>query len=225
MIIGDQAYYTVVVRNTGDTAAQDVTVTDTLDPELEPGAAPDGCTVSGQTVTCEGITIPAGGSYTVRIPVTVDSDVSDGTNVRNRAEASSPSTGTVSTEAINQTRTLTDVEIDKSGTAEVQPDGSIVYTVVVTNHGPSDAVDVTVQDETNGNLTSIAQLPPECPASGLTITCPLGTLKPGESETLTFVLTAGSDLPAGTVIPNCAKVYTGSREDDTDNNESCTDTT
>lgn len=50
--------------------------------------------------------------------------------------------------------------------------------IAVTNHGPSEAVDVTVEDETNGNLTTITDRPDECPGGGLTLTCPLGTLEP-----------------------------------------------
>ncbi|MEU5879394.1 hypothetical protein [Spirillospora sp. NPDC047279] len=226
MIIGAESVYTVTVTNGGDEAAEDVTVTDTLDPNVTAGALPAGCSASGQVVTCggTGTALGPGETLTYEIPVTVNPDVSDGTNVTNRVTASSttPGVADASTQLISQTRTLTDVRIEKSAPAAVGPNGTITYTVVVTNDGPSDAVDVTVEDPTNGNLDTIVSLPDECPASGLTITCPLGTLGPGDSVTLTIVVRANEGV-TGDII-NCATVYTGSRENNTGNNESCATT-
>ncbi|MEV0583723.1 CARDB domain-containing protein [Nonomuraea sp. NPDC050310] len=224
MIIGAESVYTLTVRNTGDTPATDVVVTDTLDPNLTPGALPAGCTASGQTVTCggPGTAIPPGGELTLSIPVTVDSALADGTNLRNGFTADGSNTAPATGQLISQTRTVTDVEITKSGPATVEQDGTITYTVVVVNHGPSDAVDVTVQDPTDGNLTEIVDLPAECPASGLTVSCPLGRLKPGERREFTFTVRVRA--PGGTQIDNCATVYTGSRENETGNNVSCVST-
>ncbi|MBO2453191.1 DUF11 domain-containing protein [Actinomadura barringtoniae] len=228
MTIGAEAVYTVTVTNSGDSAASDVTVTDALPSEVTVGTAPSGCAVSGQKVTCggTGVSVPAGGSITYQIPVTVDPSLSDGTNLTSRADVSTSTPGAQAqgTQLISQTRTLTDVEITKTGPATVNPDGTITYTIKVVNHGPSDAVDVTVQDPTNGNLTTIVDLPAECPASGLTVTCPLGRLGPGETKTFTFTVKVNAGVNDGTSIANCAMVYTGSRETDTDNNNSCMDT-
>ncbi|MFI6519094.1 COG1361 S-layer family protein [Spirillospora sp. NPDC050679] len=229
MVIGAQAVYTVTVTNGGDRAASDVTVTDTLPDRVTAGALPGDCTLIGRQATCggPGTTVPAGGSVVYRIPVTVDPALADGTNLTNRADVTTSSSGarTGGTQLISQTRTRTDVEITKTGPAEVAPDGTITYTLAVTNHGPSDAVDVTVQDPTNGNLTDIVDLPPECPASGLTVTCPLGTLGPGETKVLTFTVKVDHGVGQGTAIQNCAMVYTGSRETNMDNNKSCMGTT
>ncbi|GAA3217390.1 hypothetical protein GCM10010468_40100 [Actinocorallia longicatena] len=226
MIIGDQAVYTVTVTNTGDAPATGVTVTDTLDPRVTPGTLPAGCSAAGSVVTCggAGTTIPAGGTISYQIPVTSDPSLADGTNLTNRAKVTSSSAQSQETQLISQTQTSTDVEITKTGPATVLPDGTITYTIVVTNHGPSDAVDVTVQDPTDGNLVSIETRDPACPDSGLTVTCPLGTLTPGESRTLTLVVKPVPGLPLGTSITNCATVYTGSRESDTGNNYSCAST-
>jgi uncharacterized repeat protein (TIGR01451 family) len=228
MVIGGDAVYTITVTNTGDAPAADVTTTDTLDGNLTAGTMPAGCTASGRTVTCggSGTTLAPGGTLTYQIPVSVDPGISDGTNITNKVAVTSSTAGAyASTRLISQAYTMTDVEITKTGDQTVNPNGTITYTVVVTNHGPSDAVNVTVQDPTDGNLVAITGLPVECPASGLSITCPLGTLGPGESKTLTITVRADSDLADGTVITNCATVYTGSREVDTGNNHSCTSTT
>lgn len=227
MVIGDSATYTVTVTNSGSDNADNATVTITLDSNVTIGTLPDGCTASGQVVTCggTGTTVAAGGTLTYQIPVTVDSSLSDGTNITMRASVSSSSAQTQQTQLISQAQTLTDVEITKTAPATVNADGTITYTLTVTNKGPSDAVNVTVQDPTNGNLTTITSLPTECPASGLTVTCALGTLTAGEAKTFDFIVKVNSGVSDGTVINNCATVYTGTRESDTDNNISCVETT
>lgn len=82
---------------------------------------------------------------------------------------------------------------------------------------------MTVQDPTNGQLTTITGLPAKCPSSGLAISCGLGTLGPGETRHLTLTMQV-NDVPLGTEIVNCATVHTGSRETTTSNNESCATT-
>ena len=229
LVIGGTAEYAVTVTNTGDEPAEDVVVTDTLGTGITAGDLPDGCEATGATVVCGGdggVTVGPGESVTYTLPVEVDPSLSDGDNIVNRAEATSSTPGASpgSTQLITIAQTQTDVEVSKSGPATVLPGGEIAYTVVVTNNGPSDAVDVTVQDPTNGNLVTITDLPDSCPPSGLTITCGLGTLAPGESVELTFVVEAGPELDEGTTIDNCATIYTGSRETDMNNNVSCAET-
>ena len=58
------------------------------------------------------------------------------------------------------------------------------------------------------------------------MSCSAGTLAPGDTRTYTITATVNSGVPSGTVIPNCAVVYTGtSPETNWDNNQSCTNTT
>jgi uncharacterized repeat protein (TIGR01451 family) len=228
MVIGDSAVYTVTVTNTAAVPASDVTVSDTLSADVTLGALPAGCSASGRVFTCggTGVTVGPGGTLTYQIPVTVNASVSDGTNIINQASVTTSAPGVPGSSArlVSVTRTLTDIEVTKSAPAAANPDGTITYTITVTNHGPSNAVTVTVQDPTNGNLTTITQLPSQCPASGLTVSCPLGTLTPTESRTFQFTVKVNPGVAAGTTITNCATVYTGSREENTVNNSSCTQT-
>ncbi|MFI0237932.1 hypothetical protein [Streptomyces sp. NPDC016845] len=228
LTVGDTAVYTLVVTNTGDQTAHDVTVADTLDSHLAlDGKAPDGCTVDGPAVTCggSGTDLAPGASHTYRIPVRVRSDTSDGTNIVNESTATSSDAQSAQARTITIAQTLTNVVLEKSGPAQVNADGTFTYTFTVTNEGPSDAVDVTVQDNTDTQKFDIVGLPPECPPSGATISCPLHTLKPGETHVFTVTVHAHADLADGTEIVNCADVYTGSRETQTADNDSCVTTT
>ena len=226
LIAGAPAVYTVTVRNTGNAAAANVTTTLPFTPAnaLTIGSPlPAGCAPAAQTVTCTEATIPAAGTVTYQIPVTVLPGVADGTNIALRAIATADGVPAAGTDLITQAFTRVDVEIVKTGPATVSPGGAMTYTITVTNHGPSDAATVTWYDPLDGNLTTITSHP--CGPTGLTITCSLGTLAPGETRTFLITLTVNPSVPAGAVIPDCAVVVTGSPDTNPDNNQSCINTT
>jgi len=183
---------------------------------------PAGCTSSAQIVTCTEATIPAGGSVSYDIPVTLAPSLSDGTNISLQGLASAADAPSANTHLVVPAFAKADVAIEKTGPATVAPDGTITYTITVTNHGPSNAQSVTWHDPTDGNLTTITSYP--CGNTGLTVTCNLGTLAPGETRTFTLTVTVNPSVPDGTVITNCATVYTGSPDTDVTNNQSCTQT-
>lgn len=227
LVVGETAIYTVTVQNTGTAAAANVVTTLPFDPagavSVDSSALPSGCASAGQTVTCTAATIPDGGSVSYTIPVTVLPSVSDGTNIALRGTATATGGLTASTDLITQAFTQVDVEITKSGPAIVSPGGTITYTITVTNNGPSDAATVNWTDPTNGNLTTITSYP--CGNTGLTVTCQVGTMAPGQTHVYHLTVKVNDDVPAGAVITNCATVDTGTRpETNPDNNNSCTDT-
>jgi uncharacterized repeat protein (TIGR01451 family) len=226
LVVGETAVYTVTVQNTGTVDATSVVTTLPFDPAgavAVSSALPTGCTSAGQTVTCTAATIPAGGSVTYTIPVTVLPSVSDGTNITLRGTTAATGGLSASTDLITQAFTQVDVQIRKAGPATVSPGGKITYVIAVTNHGPSDASTVTWHDPMDGNQVTIDSYP--CGNTGLTVTCDVGTMTPGQTRFFRITVTVNPDLPAGTVITNCASVDTGTRpETNPDNNQSCVDT-
>jgi uncharacterized repeat protein (TIGR01451 family) len=226
LTVGGTAVYTVTVQDTGTADAANVTTILPFNPAgtLTIGAPlPAACTSSAQTVTCTEATIPAGGSVTYTVPVTLLPSGSNGENIALQGVATATGVQAATTNLIVPAFTQADVEIVKTGPATGTPGGSIAYTITVTNHGPSDAQGVTWYDQTNGNLTTITSYP--CGNTGLTVTCNLGTLAAGATRTFTLPETVNPGVAAGTVIPNCASVSTGTNDTDTANNQSCINTT
>src|SRR5579863_4967479 len=213
LVVGEVGVYTVTVQNTGTSDATDVVTTLPFAPagavSVNSSALPAGCASAGQTVTCTEATIPAGGSVTYTIPVTVLPSVHDGTNIELRGSATAAGGASAGTVLITQAFTQVDVEITKSGPATAGPGGTITYTITVTNNGPSDAATVNFTDPTNGNLTTITSYP--CGNTGLTVTCQIGTMTPGETRVYELTVKVNDDVPAGTVITNCTTVDTGTR--------------
>lgn len=107
-----------------------------------------------------------------------------------------------------------DVQVAKTGPASVLPDGTVTYTVTVTNAGPDAAEDVTVTDTLPPTL-----LAPVADAGGVvaagTVTWSLGTLAPGQTVTLTISGTAPAD---GTLV-NVVSATSTTPDPDASNND------
>ncbi|QYC39902.1 hypothetical protein Nocox_11420 [Nonomuraea coxensis DSM 45129] len=234
--VGERATLRVTVTNAGLADAQDVTVTDTLDPALTLDVAglPDGCArAAGRAVTCggPGTTLLPGQDVTYDLPVTVDPSLQDGAEVSARAEATaSPAEadGTETAEAADAAlltapvRAFADVELVMAAPPVVNAGDVIGYLLTVTNHGPARAAGVTVRSRDRGAGATVTDRPAaECPGSGRTVACDLGDLAPGEVRTLTLAIAPASSVP----FENCATVRTAGRDRDLADNRSCASTT
>jgi uncharacterized repeat protein (TIGR01451 family) len=93
---------------------------------------------------------------------------------------------------------------------------NLTYTITTTNNGPSSATGVTLTDTLAAGLTFVSATPSQGTCSGNVppITCPLGTLAPGASATVTVVVTP----TASGGYPNTASVLAAQPDFNTGNN-------
>ncbi|GGV11861.1 DUF11 domain-containing protein [Streptomyces spectabilis] len=99
------------------------------------------------------------------------------------------------------------------------PDGVYDYRITAVNHGPSQAVGVTVQDRLPDALVFVSSAD-GCTASGRTVTCgPLPELAVGASHTWVVTVRLADDYEGdGRDIVNLASVSSQTRDPDASNN-------
>ena len=152
---GRSVLYTLVVRNAGPSAATNVVVTDTLPPSVTVAAAP-GCAINLGTVVCSLGAMAVGAQKTIDFVVTVAPDatgvLTNTATVDSATRDGDPSNNTGSAPlTVTQEADLSITKVDVIGFSTAgEP---ITYTLVVVNHGPSVAYDVTVSDLLPPQLT------------------------------------------------------------------------
>ncbi|MFE6738654.1 hypothetical protein [Streptomyces tubercidicus] len=103
--------------------------------------------------------------------------------------------------------------------AAVQPDGSVEYSIYVTNNGPS-ADDYTVTDQLPADLAGATTSTPGCSITSGTLTC-TGTGLGGDS-TATITVQGTAPGTAGATVANTVSVTGTLPDQDTSNNTSGT---
>ncbi|MFD0884830.1 hypothetical protein ACFQ08_09745 [Streptosporangium algeriense] len=210
VVAGQNGVFTLSVTNNGPAVATNVVVTDTLDPRLEIVSLPEGCTASGQVITCRVDSLAVGATQTWDITVRVRPDTPPGTTIPNVSSVDSDtSTSTDSNEVIINVTGESDLSITKTADT-LNSGGTGTYTITVTNNGPSDNTGVVVTDTLPPGLTFVSSAPPGCTAAGQVVTCPIGNLAAGTSTTITLTVDVDESV-AGTVT-NTASV-TGDNPD------------
>ncbi|WP_169237160.1 choice-of-anchor Q domain-containing protein [Candidatus Roseilinea sp. NK_OTU-006] len=218
VIAGQTITYTVIVTNTSFAgAANNVVLTDTLS-----GGATFGGVVSSGGFALQSSTssqaiftlnsLTAGSSVTLVFTATVPA----GGPITNTAVVASsnpdpvPSNNTASvTTPVTPAATL---QIGKAQsvvtpiTGTVRPGGTITYTLLVTNAGPSSATSVTVTDNLPAGLTYVSASGSgwSCSFSAPTVTCTMPTLNVGAAPAIQIVATA--PITPGLVLTNTATV-------------------
>jgi uncharacterized repeat protein (TIGR01451 family) len=194
---GGSVTFTLEATNGGGSDATNVQITDTFATGLTIGAVSNGCSVVGQTVTCDLGTLTPGQSKSVTVTVTATAAACP--SIQNHASVSASNEPAGSTgNNVSNTVTLNvvcpnpDVAIIKRSDA---PDSGVfsgdrfTYTIVVQNVSGSDATGVTVHDSIPAGL-DIVDLAPECTANGQDVTCDLGTVAAGQQESVTITVEA-----------------------------------
>ncbi|ANB18193.1 Hypothetical protein I596_2181 [Dokdonella koreensis DS-123] len=203
--VGDDVVFTITIHNNGPSDATGVALTDPLPASLSfVSAAPS----QGSYDPVSGIwsvgTLTAGGptsTATLTITATVVSaGATTNTATVTGADQPDPNPGNNSDSASLNGNPLADLVVTKSGPATVTPGDAVVYTIVVTNQGPSEATNVVVADATPAGLVFVSN----AGACTTTYPCSLGTLASGASRTITTTYTVPADYSGANPIVNTA---------------------
>ena len=214
VVAGELITYTLVVTNSGPGTATDVEVTDSL-----PGgvtfisATPSqGECDSGVTCLLGIMLFPSNGgspsTATITIVARVNSDVAAGTTLTNTAFVQSslldPNEDNNMDNAVVDVNAVADLEVTKADSPDPVVAGELLaYTIVITNHGPSDAANVVVTDILPATVTVDTKTPCFTDVGGNTLVCTLSSLAAGESTTLDIVVLAPTDA-SGSLLNNVA---------------------
>ncbi len=224
---GGSVTYTIVASNAGPSNAPGSTVADTFPASLTAtwtcaGAGGGTCPASGAGNINNTVNLPAGGSVTYTVTATINAGATG--TLSNTATVAAPGGVTDSNLANNSatdTDTLTpqaNLSITKTdGVTTAVPGGSLTYTIVASNGGPSNAPGSTVADTFPASLTAtwscVGAGGGTCPASGAgninnTVNLPAGgsvtfianaTISPSATGTLSNTATVSE--PAGVTDP------------------------
>ncbi|MFH9075632.1 DUF11 domain-containing protein [Streptomyces alboflavus] len=228
---GEEFDYRITVRDNGPSDTADVRVTDTLPTGLTFVSSSDGCTASGQTVTCPAagrLAASASVSWTFRVKLhaayqgdgsdlgnvaKVTHDVTDPDLANNTSAAAQPPGGVRAPAAdlVTVKRTTTN--------GQVAPGEEFFYRVTVTNRGPSVARAVRITDPLPTSLTYVSSAD-SCTLTGRTVTCgPVATLGPGSTTSWTFRVKLDAEYSGdGTDVLNVATADADTADPDTGNN-------
>lgn len=218
--VGDDVTFTVTVHNSGPSDATNVALTDALPPSLSlVSATPSQGTYDDATGVWTVGTLTAVGptsSATLTIVATVtEAGAAANTATVSAADQPDPNTANNSASASVNGNPLADLAVTKSGAATVTPGEDIAYTIVVTNNGPSDAVNVVVNDSVPAGLVFVGNTG-DCTNA---YPCTFATLAAGASVTITTTVAVPADYTGANPIVNTATASSDTPDPDTTNNQ------
>ncbi len=216
---GGPVSYSLTLLNNGPSPATGATITDPLPSGLSFVSATPGqgsCGASGQTVTCNLGTLPAGGTALVTITADVAASTA-GTTLKNTASASAnepiAQPELTSSEASITPVAKADLSLTKTASnTNPATDDEVDYTLTARNAGPNDATGVTIQDSLPAGLDFI-NASPGCDNENGTVKCDVGTIATGATASVT-IRTHTTAAVAGMSVGNLATV-SGNEQDPT----------
>jgi uncharacterized repeat protein (TIGR01451 family) len=160
---GGSVTYTITASNAGPSNATGATVADTFPASLTctwtcAGAGGGTCTASGSGNINGTVNLPSGGSVTYTASCTVSAaatgTLSNTATVTAPAGVADPTPGNNSATDSDTLGASADLAITKTdGVTTATPGGSVTYTIVASNAGPSTATGTTVADTFPASLT------------------------------------------------------------------------
>jgi uncharacterized repeat protein (TIGR01451 family) len=238
-IPGTTTGYAITVTNNGPSPLTSLTVNDTVPAAiLNPVFSASSGTYVSSTGAWTGLNLAAGQSITLSLEGTIDPNA---TGTLSNTATVAPPIGVLDTNNTNNSATdtttlspIADLAITKTdGKATVDPGEAIVYTVRVTNNGPSTVTGATVTDMVPTAITGVTW---NCTISTGTGSCGTTTgsgntinttVNLNSGATATYTITSTNNTAANpSIITNTATVTAPSGvTDPTSSNNSSTDTT
>lgn len=208
--------YTLTVANAGPNQATNVVLTDTLPAGMTFQSATPVCSHTSGIVTCTLGNINNMGQQVVTITV---KPTQVGTFVNNASVTSTepdlnPADNTAT--ASTNVSPVSDLRLTKSDSTDpVIAGNNLVYTLTVTNDGPSGATNVTLVDNLPAGVT-FSSASAGCNNSNGTVTCELGNMNSGTSKQVTTTVKVKSSTT--TQLSNTASVSSDTHDPNTANN-------
>jgi uncharacterized repeat protein (TIGR01451 family) len=203
--------YVLLVTNNGPNPSVGAVVTDTLPAGLVFQSASPGCVFVSPKVTCTLGTLVNGASTTLTIGVRVSSPFTGTLPIVNTASVAtvnevdpvSPNNSSSASTVLDAS--VADLALVKTAPSVVRPGALLVYTLKLTNNGPSASVGAIVTDPLPPGLTFVSASA-GCTYGAGTVTCVAGTLASGSSTTFTITTKADSPFMATNPVSNSATV-------------------
>ncbi len=223
LVPGAAVTYSLAVHNTGPSDATGVLVSDPLPTELTAVSAvttSGSCDVTGAQLSCDLGVLPSGAGATVTVRATLAAGVATGT-ISNTASVTAT---TPDPDLSNNTSTASagtaraDLSVTKTAsTTFVFPSDPLVYTIDSANAGPGPARNTVVTDRIpdGTHLVSVTTTQGTCTATGLLVTCRLGTVPARRKATV--VVTAKVDADRLAPLTNAAAAFSPDDADPSDN--------
>ena len=223
---GDDGEFVFTTTNNGPTAAANSQLIATIPSQMTPIAAPAGCTISGQTVTCALGTIANAASAVTTIRVRV-SDSADNAQKTVTASVSTSVDDPVSSNNTDMTplvaAPVAELSITKTASAaSVAPGGSLTFTMTASNAGPSTSTGAEIVDDLPQGMTPTAAYSTDakgCKIAERKVSCPLSELVPGGTAIVQITAKVSSAQPNSTMT-NTADVVPGAERDKNEKNNS-----
>jgi len=201
--------YTINYTNPNIINANNVLISDTLDPRLDFISCSNSCTQNGQNISWNIGSVAASGTGSVTITVKVKNLAASGT-LTNTAQITSTETGAITAAAfvsinrIYQTATPT---LSKSqNKTELLRGDSITYTINYSNNSDVDFSNAEITDVLNSNL-SFVSCSNSCAQTGQNLSWNIGLLPIGASGSFTVNVNVKSNATLG-LLQNIATIST-----------------
>ena len=230
VVAGTSTTYTITLTNDGpSTVPAGVVITDAIPAATNGSSGSAGCVIAAGTFTCTtSAPLASGASVSFQLTLGIPADYAL-PSVSNTATIGSspivdPNPANDSATDVDTVATSADLAITKTDAVDpVVLGDNVVYTITVTNNGPSDAAGVDVTDALPGFTTFISATPSQgsCSQAAGIVTCPLGVMPAGSGATITVVVAS----TVAAVITNQATVTSTTPDPVPGNNDASQDTT